>query len=232
MKNQKMSKATAVAYRRRQQSVALTTKPSSGSHRVTETPDLHKCKTVRFSGLPLKPELAGLIEKTLQEADASVTAGGAQSAEEAHSCQKEVKQKALGNRKHKDGGHDQEASESVDANKKLDAKTETGMEEIFLEIKAMGGLPGLPATQQAHLVRGYTLHLAVEALRGKETQKDLSSFVEIDLRDKVEEKTEDVLAEDKQRENEKEPPETMPESSWLCCFPIWTKQKKRKEKNE
>ncbi|XP_061485666.1 uncharacterized protein LOC133386058 [Rhineura floridana] len=208
MKNQKMSKAASIAQRRRLQGVSFATKLSPGTHRIAEISDLHKCKSVRLIGHPLKPELAGLIEKTLQEADVSGTEEGAQRTEEDFSCLKEVKKKVC-DKKDKDGGHEQDESIKVDISEKpvrkhkpknqysCKAKTETEMEEVLLEIK-----------------------------------KDLSSFVEIDLRDKVEEKTEDILTEDKQHEKEEESPETLPQSSWLCCFPIWMKQKKRKEKQE
>ncbi|KAJ6667409.1 hypothetical protein lerEdw1_016530 [Lerista edwardsae] len=69
MKKQKLSKPTNVAHRRLPQSVALATKPSSGIHRVAETPDIQKYKSVRFGGHLCKSELVGLIEKTLQETD-------------------------------------------------------------------------------------------------------------------------------------------------------------------
>ncbi|XP_073183504.1 uncharacterized protein C13orf46 homolog [Lepidochelys kempii] len=61
-----------------------------------------------------------------------------------------------------------------------------------------------------------------------EVQKDLSAFVEIDLRDEVEEITEHFLTEEKQPEEEEEPAELEPKSNWLCCFPTWTKQKKKR----
>ncbi|CAM4429357.1 unnamed protein product [Lepidochelys kempii] len=60
------------------------------------------------------------------------------------------------------------------------------------------------------------------------SSKDLSAFVEIDLRDEVEEITEHFLTEEKQPEEEEEPAELEPKSNWLCCFPTWTKQKKKR----
>lgn len=68
MKNQKIPKAIAAAHRKRLQGVTFATKLSPGTHRVAETSDLHRCKSVRLGSHPLKPELAGLIEKTLQKA--------------------------------------------------------------------------------------------------------------------------------------------------------------------
>ncbi|KYO41347.1 hypothetical protein Y1Q_0006183 [Alligator mississippiensis] len=61
-------------------------------------------------------------------------------------------------------------------------------------------------------------------------RKDRSTFVEIDLRDTVEEIMEDILIEEKQPEKEEGPQETVPPSPWLCCFPNWTKWNKQKEK--
>lgn len=63
-----MSKTTTVAHRRRLQGLATATKTAPGAQRAAETSDLHKCKSVRFSGHSLKGELTGLIEKPLQEA--------------------------------------------------------------------------------------------------------------------------------------------------------------------
>ncbi|KYO41346.1 hypothetical protein Y1Q_0006183 [Alligator mississippiensis] len=63
-----------------------------------------------------------------------------------------------------------------------------------------------------------------------EQKKDRSTFVEIDLRDTVEEIMEDILIEEKQPEKEEGPQETVPPSPWLCCFPNWTKWNKQKEK--
>ncbi|CAI5771975.1 Hypothetical predicted protein [Podarcis lilfordi] len=196
MKNQKMSKAASIAHRKRLQGVPFATKLSPGSHRIAETSDLHKCKTVRLSGHTLKPELAGLIEKTLQEADVTGTEKGAQRTEEDLSCLKEIKKKVYDNKKDKESGREQDESVKVEISEKTKAKSDAEMEDVLLEMK-----------------------------------KDLS-FVEIDLRDRVEEKTEEILTEEKQHEKEEESPETLPESSWLCCFPIWTRQKKRKEKQE
>ncbi|XP_053240311.1 probable ATP-dependent RNA helicase ddx47 [Podarcis raffonei] len=196
MKNQKMSKAASIAHRKRLQGVPFATKLSPGSHRIAETSDLHKCKTVRLSGHTLKPELAGLIEKTLQEADVSGTEKGAQRTEEDLSCLKEIKKKVYDNKKDKESGREQDESVKVEISEKTKAKSDAEMEDVLLEMKAN------------------------------------LSFVEIDLRDRVEEKTEEILTEEKQHEKEEESPETLPESSWLCCFPIWTRQKKRKEKQE
>ncbi|XP_060129354.1 uncharacterized protein C13orf46 homolog [Zootoca vivipara] len=211
MKNQKMSKAASIAHRKRLQSVPFATKLSPGSHRIAETSDLHKCKTVRLSGHTLKPELAGLIEKTLQEADVSGTEKGAQRTEEDLSCLKEIKKKVYDNKKDKESGREQDESVKVEISEKPKAKADAEMEDVLLEMKV-----------SYNLVVSYFMFLL---------QKDLS-FVEIDLRDKVEEKTEEILTEEKPHEKEEESPETLPESSWLCCFPIWTRQKKRKEKQE
>ncbi|KAH0624564.1 hypothetical protein JD844_032175 [Phrynosoma platyrhinos] len=157
MKNQKISKVTTLANRRRLLGVPFAAKPSSGSHRIIETSDLHKSKYARLSGHPHKPELAGLIEKALQEADV-LGREGTQHSEEDLSCLKEIKKKVCENKKDKDGGHERDASVQLDTSEK---------------------------------------------------KKDLSSFVEIDLRDRVEEKTEDILTEDKQHEKEEESPDTV-----------------------
>ncbi|XP_077200381.1 uncharacterized protein C13orf46 homolog [Paroedura picta] len=64
-------------------------------------------------------------------------------------------------------------------------------------------------------------------------QKDPALFVEIDLRDKVEEeKTEDISTEEKLLGKEEEALTAVSPSSWLCCLPIWMKQTKQKEKKE
>ncbi|KAM6448177.1 uncharacterized protein PHA67_020506 [Liasis olivaceus] len=181
MKNQKMPKAIAAAHRKRLQGVTFATKLSPGTHRAAETPDLHKCKSVRLGSHTLKPELASLIEKTLQEAEISGTQEATLSTEEDLRCLKVIKKKVSEITRDKEISHEQAASARVDSSKQT---------------------------------------------------KDLSSFVEIDLRDRIEEKTEDILAEDKQHEKEEEPPQTMSQSSWLCCFPLWMKQKKKREKQE
>nr|XP_020639723.1 uncharacterized protein LOC110074149 isoform X2 [Pogona vitticeps] len=189
MENQKIPKGN-------QRHIAFATKLFRGGPQVEETPKLHKCKSVRLKCHPHKSEPAGLIEKTLQEADAFCRREGAQHSEDLN-CLKEIKKKVYENKEDKDGDHEQDGFVHADTRETTEAKTQTGIEDIFLEIK-----------------------------------KDLSSFVEIDLGDRLEE-TEDILTEDRKRhEKEAEPPEIGLWSSWLCCFPIWTKQRKQKEKQE
>nr|XP_028583991.1 uncharacterized protein LOC114596492 [Podarcis muralis] len=297
MKNQKMSKAASIAHRKRLQGVPFATKLSPGSHRIAETSDLHKCKTVRLSGHTLKPELAGLIEKTLQEADVSGTEKGAQRTEEDLSCLKEIKKKVYDNKKDKESGREQDESVKVEISEKTVRKHKNSKIRPTIDVKGAGeeiqivwetlgvqflGEMYFPCrmcsfkdykSQSSSVLVSFPVHRQGEANRlwqqkggtnpakkrdteisgpvleltglatGKaksgaemedvllEMKKDLS-FVEIDLRDRVEEKTEEILTEEKQHEKEEESPETLPESSWLCCFPIWTRQKKRKEKRE
>ncbi|KAJ7319758.1 hypothetical protein JRQ81_019269 [Phrynocephalus forsythii] len=198
MENPKISKATTQGQKRHFRGIAFATKLFSGSHQVEETPALHKCRSVSLECHPPKPEAAGLIEEPFQEAGIFSRQEGAQPSEEDLKGLKEVKKKVYENKEDKDADNEQDQSVHVDTKETTDAKIQTEIEDIFLQIK-----------------------------------KDLSSFVEIDLRDRFEEKTEDILTEDKkQSEKEEEPPEIGPWSSWLCCFPIWTKQKKQKEKQE
>ncbi|XP_033002284.1 uncharacterized protein LOC117045394 [Lacerta agilis] len=255
MKNQKMSKAASIAHRKRLQGVPFATKLSPGSHRVAETSDPHKCKTARLSGHTLKPELAGLIEKTLQEADVSGTEKGAQRTEEDLSCLKEIKKKVYDNKRDKEIGREQDESVKVEISEKpvrkhknpkykmcsfKDYKSQSSSVPGSFPVHRQGGANRLwqqkggtnPAIKRDAEISGPKAKADAEMEDVLlEMKKDLS-FVEIDLRDRVEEKTEEILTEEKQHEKEEESPETLPESSWLCCFPIWMRQKKRKEKQE
>ncbi|KAL8190060.1 UNVERIFIED_CONTAM: hypothetical protein K2H54_038595 [Gekko kuhli] len=166
-KNHKTSKTPAVMYRRHLASMPFVTKLPSGTHRAVETPDLHKSKSVRLLGHSLKPELTGLIEKTLQEA-VRLHKPAIKYSYSFLGSLKEIKKKVHESRKDKEGYHKQEESASKHTTEKQKKEAEIKLEDVLLE-------------------------------------KDPSLFVEIDLRDKVEEeKTEDISTEEKLLEKEEE----------------------------